>query len=251
LTVPGLRRAAVVIPSRYGSTRFPGKPLASIAGKPMIWYVWDAARRAKLASRVVVATDDVRIADAVRAFGGEVAMTSPDCASGTDRVAEVARTLDAEILLNLQGDEPLMAPSVIDEVLAPLVADPAVAMTTAALPMSDMARFSDPMVVKVVVDDLGDALYFSRAPIPHDRDGGRPVQWRKHLGIYGYRKDFLLALAAMPPSSLEATEMLEQLRVLQAGHKIRVVDVALDSVGVDTPEDLKNVEERLCARNAR
>ncbi|HEY5997415.1 MAG TPA: 3-deoxy-manno-octulosonate cytidylyltransferase [Candidatus Deferrimicrobiaceae bacterium] len=250
MTVPGIPRAAVVIPSRYGSTRFPGKPLALIAGKPMIRHVHDAARGAKLASRVVVATDDARIADAVRAFGGEVAMTSPECASGTDRVAEVARTLEEDVYLNLQGDEPLMNPAVIDAVIAPLFADRSVVMTTAALPMDDMARFSDPMVVKVVVDDRGDALYFSRAPIPHDREG-RPVRWRKHLGIYGYRKDFLLRLASMPPSSLEATEMLEQLRVLQAGYKIRVVDVALDSVGVDTPEDLKNVEDRLCARDAR
>ncbi len=221
-----------------------------LCGKPMIWHVWDAARRAKLASRVVVATDDSRIADAVRAFGGEVAMTSPDCASGTDRVAEVARSLDEELFLNLQGDEPLMNPAVVDAVIAPLLADPAVMMTTAALPMDDMARFADPMVVKLVTDDRGDALYFSRAPIPHDREG-RPVRWRKHLGIYGYRKGFLLEMAATAPSSLETTEMLEQLRVLQAGYKIRVVDVAFDSAGVDTPEDLKNVEERLCARNAR
>jgi 3-deoxy-manno-octulosonate cytidylyltransferase (CMP-KDO synthetase) len=245
-----LAKAAVVIPSRYGSTRFPGKPLAMIAGRPMIQHVYEAARGAKLASRVVVATDDARIADAVRAFGGEVAMTSPECASGTDRVAEVARTLGEEVYLNLQGDEPLMNPAVIDAVIAPMFADSGVVMTTAALPMDDMARFADPMVVKVVADDRGDALYFSRAPIPHDREG-RPVRWRKHLGIYGYRKDFLLRLASMPPSSLEATEMLEQLRVLQAGYKIRVVDVAFDSVGVDTPEDLKNVEERLCARDAR
>jgi 3-deoxy-manno-octulosonate cytidylyltransferase (CMP-KDO synthetase) len=243
-------RAAVVIPSRYGSTRFPGKPLAEIAGKPMIRWVWEAARRARLASRVVVATDDARIADAVRAFGGEVAMTSEACASGTDRVAEVAATLEEEVFLNLQGDEPLMSPAVVDAVIAPLLSDRAVEMTTAALPMDDMERFSDPMVVKVVADDRGDALYFSRAPIPHDREG-RPVRWRKHLGIYGYRKDFLLRLASMPPSSLEAVEMLEQLRVLQAGYRIRVVDVALDSVGVDTPEDLKKVEERLCARVAR
>jgi 3-deoxy-manno-octulosonate cytidylyltransferase (CMP-KDO synthetase) len=221
-----------------------------LGGKPMVWHVWDAARRAKLASRVVVATDDARIADAVRGFGGEAVMTSPDCASGTDRVAEVARTLPEEVYLNLQGDEPLMEPAVVDAVIAPLLCDASVPMSTAALPMDDPGRFLDPMVVKVVVDDRGDALYFSRAPIPHDREG-RPVRWRKHLGIYGYRKDFLLSLAAMPPSSLESVEMLEQLRVLQAGYRIRVVDVALDSLGVDTPEDLKLAEERICARNAR
>jgi 3-deoxy-manno-octulosonate cytidylyltransferase (CMP-KDO synthetase) len=250
LNLSEIPRAAVVIPARYASTRFPGKPLAVLGGKPMIRHVWEAACGSKLASRVVVATDDDRIAEAVRAFGGEVAMTSEGCASGTDRVAEVARALDEDIFLNLQGDEPLMDPSTIDAVLAPLFADPHATMTTAALPTDDMSRFADPMVVKVVVDDRGDALYFSRAPIPHDR-AGNPIRWRKHLGIYGYRKDFLLALAAAPPSSLESIEMLEQLRVLQAGYRIRVVDVAFDSAGVDTPEDLKIVEERLCARNAR
>jgi len=243
-------RVAVVIPSRYGATRLPGKPLAEIDGRPMIWYVWDKAMRAKVPSRVVVATDDERIASVVRGFGGEAVMTSPDCASGTDRVAEAARGMDEGIFINLQGDEPLMDPSVIDAVAMPLVTDPDVLMSTAALPGDDPSEYARPSVVKVVVDAKGDALYFSRAPIPHYRDEGKGP-YRKHLGIYGYRREFLFRVAALAPSPLEEAERLEQLRVLQAGHRIRVVDVGHDSVGVDTPEDLKAVEERLCGPKRR
>jgi len=243
-------RVAVVIPARYGATRLPGKPLAEIDGRPMIWYVWEKARRAKVPSRVVVATDDERIAAAVRGFGGEAVMTSPSCASGTDRVAEAAHGMDEEVLINLQGDEPLMHPSVIDAVAAPLVSEPDVLMSTAALPQDDPAEFARPSVVKVVVDGRGDALYFSRAPIPHYRDTGTG-RYRKHLGIYGYRREFLFRVAALPPSPLEEAERLEQLRVLENGHRIRVVDVAHDSVGVDTAEDLKAVEGRICGPKGR
>ena len=241
---------AVVIPARYASTRLPGKPLAQIDGRPMIWYVWEKARESRLATRVVVATDDLRIVEVVQGFGGEARMTSPRCASGTDRVAEVARDLDEEVVVNLQGDEPTMHPSVIDAVAAPLLSDPAVSMTTAALPREDPEEFLSASVVKVVTDDRGDALYFSRSPIPHYRDAGTG-RYRKHLGIYGYRKDFLFKVAALPPAALEEAERLEQLRVLSNGYKIRVVDVEFDSVGVDTPEDLIAVEERLCGRNER
>ena len=241
---------AVVIPARYGATRLPGKPLAEIDGRPLIWYVWDSARRAKLPSRVVIATDDERIASAVRRFGGEAVLTSPGCASGTDRVAEAARGIGEGILINLQGDEPLMHPSVIDAVAAPLVTDPDVLMSTAALAREDPGEYARPSVVKVVVDARGDALYFSRAPIPHFREAGCGP-YRKHLGIYGYRRDFLFRVSAIPPSPLEQAERLEQLRVLQAGYRIRVVDVGHDSVGVDTPEDLKAVEEMLCGPKRR
>jgi 3-deoxy-manno-octulosonate cytidylyltransferase (CMP-KDO synthetase) len=241
---------AVVIPARYASTRLPGKPLAQIDGHPMIWYVWEKARKSRLASRVVVATDDLRIAEAVRGFGGESRMTSPDCASGTDRVAETARGLTEEIIVNLQGDEPMMHPSVIDAVAAPLLSDPSVSMTTAALLREDPEEFRRDSVVKVVVDARGDALYFSRSPIPHYRDAGHG-RFRKHLGIYGYRKEFLFRVAALPPASLEEAERLEQLRVLQNGYRIRVVDVEHDSSGVDTPEDLSAVKEKLCGRNGR
>ena len=216
----------------------------------MIWYVWEKARESRLATRVVVATDDERIAAAVREFGGDARMTSPACASGTDRVAEAARGLSEEIIVNLQGDEPMMHPSVIDAVVVPLLADPSVCMTTAALSRNDPEEFLRSSVVKVVTDARGDALYFSRSPIPHYRDrcAGR---YRKHLGIYGYRKEFLFTVAALPPSPLEEAERLEQLRVLESGYRIRVVDVEHDSVGVDTSEDLKAVEERLCGRNGR
>jgi len=241
---------AVVIPARYASTRLPGKPLVKIDGRPMIWYVWENARKSLLASRIVVATDDLRIVEAVRGFGGEATMTSPDCASGTDRVAETARSLAEEVIVNLQGDEPMMHPSVIDAVAAPLLSDPAVSMTTAALPREDPGEFLSPSVVKVVTDVRGDALYFSRSPIPHYRDAGTG-RYRKHLGIYGYRKDFLFTVAALPPAALEEAERLEQLRVLQNGYRIRVVDVEFDSIGVDTPEDLSAVRERLCGRNGR
>jgi 3-deoxy-manno-octulosonate cytidylyltransferase (CMP-KDO synthetase) len=190
---------------------------------------------------MVVATDDERIASAVRGFGGEAQMTSPDCASGTDRVAEAARGLSEEIILNLQGDEPMMDPSVIDAVAGPLLADPTVMMATAAIVQENPEEFVRPSVVN---------LYFSRAPIPHFRDTGCG-RYRKHLGIYGYRRDFLLRLSALPPSPLEEAECLEQLRVLQSGGKIRVVDVTFDSVGVDTPEDLQAVETRICARKER
>ncbi|MCL1926155.1 MAG: 3-deoxy-manno-octulosonate cytidylyltransferase [Syntrophorhabdaceae bacterium] len=243
-------RVAVVIPSRYGAARLPGKPLAEIDGKPMIWHVWDKAMKAKIPAKVVVATDDERIASAVRGFGGIAVMTSPDCVSGTDRVAEAARGMDEEILINLQGDEPLMDPSVIDAVAAPLLSDPDVLMSTAALPGDDPAEFMRPSVVKVVTDDKGDALYFSRAPIPHYRDE-EAGPYRKHLGIYGYRRDFLFRVARLSSSPLEKAERLEQLRVLQAGYRIRVVDVAHDSVGVDTPEDLKAVKEKLCVPKTR
>jgi 3-deoxy-manno-octulosonate cytidylyltransferase (CMP-KDO synthetase) len=216
----------------------------------MIWYVWENARKSRLASRVVVATDDERIVEAVRGFGGEARMTSPSCVSGTDRVAETARGLAEEVIVNLQGDEPMMHPSVIDAVAAPLLHDAAVSMTTAALVREDPEEFLSPSVVKVVTDHRGDALYFSRSPIPHYRDAGTGT-YRKHLGIYGYRKGFLFTVAALPPATLEEAERLEQLRVLQNGYKIRVVDVEFDSVGVDTPEDLRAVKERICGRNGR
>jgi 3-deoxy-D-manno-octulosonate cytidylyltransferase len=241
---------AVVVPARYGATRLPGKPLAQIDGRPMIWYVWERAKRSRSASRVVVATDDDRILAAVRGFGGEAVMTSPDCASGTDRVAEAARSLEEDIVINLQGDEPMMHPSVIDAVAESLLADPAVSMATAAFPLDDPGAFVHPSVVKVVVDARGDALYFSRSPIPHYRDAA-PGRYRKHLGIYGYRRDFLFRIAALRPTSLEEAEKLEQLRVLQNGFKIRVVDVAYDSTGVDTADDLRVIEERICGIEKR
>jgi 3-deoxy-manno-octulosonate cytidylyltransferase (CMP-KDO synthetase) len=246
----------VVIPARYASTRFPGKPLASILGKPMIQRVYERAAQASCADRVVVATDDERIARVVAGFGGEVQMTRSDHATGTDRLAEVAGRLDAELLINVQGDEPLIDPRMIEAAAAPLMADAAIPMGTLRTALKTWEEYRDPNVVKVVCDARGFALYFSRAPIPYPRDlpqgsaqlspGGLGLS--RHVGLYVYRRDFLLRFASLPPSSLEQLEKLEQLRALENGHAIRVVTTELTSLGVDTPEDLPRVEDFLRAR---
>ena len=245
-----------VIPSRYGSTRFPGKSLALIRNKPMVQWVYERAKRSALLDRVIVATDDHRILKAVAAFGGEAMMTSPGHATGTDRIAEVARSLDCDIVVNVQGDEPLIDPGMIDAAVRPLAEDPSIPMGTLAKLITDPAEARDPNVVKVVMDGKGSALYFSRAPIPWDRDGwagktaladlgagGSPRY--KHIGLYVYRRDFLLAYAAMPQTPLEVTEKLEQLRALEQGHRIRVVVTERESFGVDIPDDLSKILQRM------
>jgi len=231
-----------VIPARYASVRFPGKPLAPLAGRPMVLHVVDAARAARRVDRVIVATDDPRIADCVRDAGAEVAMTSPAAASGTDRVAEVARTRTADAWVNLQGDEPLMASENVDRAVETLLAAPDRAIATLAVPLAAAAA-PDPNVVKVAVARDGRALYFSRAPIPHPRNGA-PV-YRKHLGIYAFRTAALEQLAALPPSPLERAASLEQLGWLEGGYSIWVGEGVADSIGVDTPEDLAEAERRL------
>jgi 3-deoxy-manno-octulosonate cytidylyltransferase (CMP-KDO synthetase) len=235
-----------VIPARYGAQRFPGKPLALIAGKPLIQRVYEQARKAKSLDAVVVATDDERIAEAVRGFAGAVAMTSPDCPSGTDRAAEVARQFDCEFIVNIQGDEPLMQPEMIDQLVGGIEGDPYCSMATLARRIESPELLANPNVVKVVFATTGNALYFSRHPIPFMRDtaGTKPEHF-KHLGIYAYRRNFLLKFVTMPPSSLEKTEKLEQLRALENGFAIKVLVTPHDSVGVDTPEDVKLVEEIL------
>ena len=233
-----------IIPARYASTRFPGKPLALIAGRPMIQHVYERACRASRLEEVLVATDDPRIFDAVRAFGGEAVMTSPDHPTGTDRLAEVARRLtSAEIIVNIQGDEPLISPEAIDAAIVPMQQDPALPMTSLMAPLPDFTRAWDSNIVKVVTDLQGYALYFSRAPIPSPRDGVTGAgPWKKHIGLYAYRRDFLLAFTALPPSPLEGIEKLEQLRALEHGYRIKMVERAEDaSIGVDTPEDLERV----------
>jgi 3-deoxy-manno-octulosonate cytidylyltransferase (CMP-KDO synthetase) len=252
--------ALAVIPARWASTRFPGKILADLAGHPLIEYVYRRTLRAKRVSRVLVATDDERILKAVRDFGGEAVMTREDHPSGTDRVAEVSFLHpEAEIILNVQGDEPLIHPGDIDAAAAPLLEDRPVDMTTVAVPIQRPEDFLDPNVVKVVVDGRGDALYFSRAPVPLVRDlmgsgqaasdrlgeGWSGIQPRplKHLGLYAYRREYLLRLATIPPSPLEEAEKLEQLRVLEDGARIRVVQIEHDSIGVDVPEDLARLNE--------
>ncbi|WP_227657639.1 3-deoxy-manno-octulosonate cytidylyltransferase [Candidatus Magnetaquicoccus inordinatus] len=238
---------AVIIPARYASSRLPGKPLLDLAGKPMIQHVYERAMQAQVA-HVVVATDDERIVSAVQAFGGQVVMTSPSHPSGTDRVAEAARSLQADIIVNVQGDEPLLDPQVINQVAAPLVADATLVMATAAHPLHEQATARDPNVVKVVCNRQGNALYFSRAPIPYDRDPApKTAPLLRHLGLYAYRADFLQKLATLPPTPLEQRERLEQLRVLEEGYLIRVVITEQAAIGVDTPADAEQVR-RLLAR---
>ena len=229
-----------VIPARWESTRFPGKPLADLAGKPLVWYVCERAREARLVNRVAVATDDERIAAAVREFGGEAVMTSTDHASGTDRVAEAVRTLGGDIVVNLQGDEPLIPPVVIDAVVERIARDDSIVCATAAAPVADEAEYADPSAVKVVLDCDGRALYVSRAPIPHDRDvgfGGALV----HTGIYAFRRDFLDVFTGLEPTPLEEREKLEQLRMIEHGYRIGVVVSDYRATGVDTPADLDRV----------
>ncbi|MBX9670665.1 MAG: 3-deoxy-manno-octulosonate cytidylyltransferase [Candidatus Obscuribacterales bacterium] len=239
---------AIIIPARYASTRFPGKPLISIAGKTMIQRVWEQAKQSKLAKHVIVATDDQRIADAVRAFGGEVRMTSDKHESGTDRLAEVANSLrEVGIIVNVQGDEPLISPLVIDAAIKPLIADRSVEMSTVAYPVKDDEKWQSPQLVKVVTDRQGFALYFSRHPIPFLRDPGEGARAPRlgHAGLYVYRKECLAKLAGLAPTPLEQTEKLEQLRALENGIKIKVVVHEHNSPGVDVPEDIAKVEALL------
>ena len=227
-----------VIPARWGSTRFPGKPLHLIAGKPLVQHVWDRCRECRQLARLTVATDDERIAAAVEGFGGHVTMTRPDHPSGTDRAAEVAAAFpEMTRILNIQGDEPLIDPALIDALAAALLADPGLPMITAANPLAaDDPVLADPNVVKVVIDRDGHALYFSRSQIPHPRNVPEGLVCYRHKGIYGFRRDFLFDFVAWPPSLLERTEGLEQLRALENGVRIRVVLTDDASPGVDTPE---------------
>ena len=231
-----------IIPARYASIRFPGKPLALLAGRPMILHVLDAARAAARLDAVVVATDDARIAEVVRSAGGEAVETSPFAASGTDRLAEAARRISADAYVNVQGDEPLMSPENVDRVVATLLAGSDRPLATLAIPMP-ASDANDPNVVKVAVARDGRALYFSRAAIPYFRQGA--PAYRKHLGLYAYRAATLAAVAQLPPSPLETAESLEQLRWLEAGYSLWVGEAATDSIGVDTPEDLARVESLL------
>jgi 3-deoxy-manno-octulosonate cytidylyltransferase (CMP-KDO synthetase) len=234
-------RLAIVIPARFSSSRLPGKPLLRETGKYLIQHVYERAAQATCAADVIVATDDERIFDAVCEFGGRAVMTRADHASGTDRVAEVAAHLTADAVINVQGDEPQIEPAAID-LLAELIADPSSDMATLAVPIADVQTYRSPNVVKVVCDDRGRALYFSRSPIPMVRDGepdfaARPARFLQHLGIYAYRRDFLLRIAAALPHPLEQSEKLEQLRVLGTGGTIRVGIIPLAHRGVDTPAD--------------
>ncbi len=245
---------SVIIPARFGSSRFPGKPLADIAGKPMIQHVYERACLSA-ATRVLVATDDARIADVATAFGAEVCMTSPDHPSGTDRLQEVVARLGLapdEIVVNVQGDEPLIPPAIINQVAANLAVHPQAGIATLSEPIDDITSLLNPNVVKVVTDRFGMALYFSRAAIAWPRDafalaGGRDVMpagfdWQRHIGIYGYRVQLLNDFVQWPPAAIETTECLEQLRALWNGARIHVEQaLELPPPGVDTPEDLERL----------
>jgi len=254
-------RAVAVIPARFASTRLPGKPLADIAGRPMIEHVYRRAADTRGIDAVVVATDDERIAAAVQKFGGIARLTQATHRTGTDRIAEVARDLSCDILVNVQGDLPLIEPGMISEVLEPLISDATVTMSTLRQATSDPSEISSPHVVKVVVDHRNDALYFSRSPIPFRRDegladrlrqssGGQEAEQQvyKHIGLYGFRRDFLLAFTALPQTPLEQAESLEQLRALEHGFRIRAVATKYESIEVDTPEDLERVRQLLATR---
>ncbi len=235
-----------IIPSRYESTRFAGKPLADLCGKPMIQHVYERVMQAKPVSQAAVATDDERILAVVRQCGGRAIMTSSRHRSGTDRVAEAVAHLglqDSDIVVNIQGDQPLFESSQIDEVAAPLLADPALPMSTLIYKIVREEEIYHPNAVKVVFDQDFFALYFSRATIPHVRDRGQRPDYYKHHGIYAYRKDFLDIFTALPEGKLEKLEALEQLRALEHGYRIKVVVTAHDSVEVDTPEELQRVRE--------
>jgi 3-deoxy-manno-octulosonate cytidylyltransferase (CMP-KDO synthetase) len=238
-----------VVPARYGSTRFPGKPLAPIAGRPMIQHVVERVRQAKLVSRTIVATDDARIKSAVEAFGGEAILTRADHANGTNRVAEVAAHVIAQIYVNVQGDEPLIDPGTVDAVIAAMLEDESVQIATPCVAIEEPKDIMDPNVVKVVRDFDGNGVYFSRAPIPWVRDtnAGVKAQHWKHLGLYGYRREALLEYQTLPPGDLERIEQLEQLRWLENGFRIRVAETDYDAVSVDVPSDIERVEKLLRA----
>lgn len=237
-------RVIVVIPSRYASTRLPGKPLVPLAGKPMVQHVYERAKQAQTVHRVIVATDDQRIVDAVKAFGGEARMTRADHRTGTERIAEVAVHEPGEVFVNVQGDEPLIDPAAIDTAVGALLEEPQAQIATVATPIRHAGDIMDPNVVKTVLDFDGNALYFSRAPIPWIRDTQQKlhVKYWKHLGLYVFQREALLEYSTLPQGELEKIEQLEQLRWLENGWKIRVAEVVHDAVSVDIPEDVGRVE---------
>ena len=247
-------KVLAVIPARWASTRFPGKPTADILGKPMVQWVFEQVQKSNLVNDVVVATDDKRIYDVVSDFGGNAVMTLPSHQSGTDRVAEVAKKIDCDIVVNVQGDEPLIPPENIDLVIKPLLTSTELSVSTLMIGILNQNEMFDPNICKVVVDRKGYAMYFTRASVPYNRDSsivdnmginknvGLQILGYKHIGIYAYTKSFLLKFSKLKVSRLECPEKLEQLRILENGYSIMVTETTLNSIGVDLPEDLVNVE---------
>ncbi|MGI8821265.1 MAG: 3-deoxy-manno-octulosonate cytidylyltransferase [Chthoniobacterales bacterium] len=245
-------KALGIIPVRWDSTRFPGKPLHSIAGKPLLRHVWQRCQRARRLDGLIIATDDMRIAEAAFEWGAEVALTSPKHASGSDRIAEVARHApEYTHVINIQGDEPLVDPKLIDRLAHRLARDPSLEMITAAHPFTDAAEIASPHQVKVVLSRAGDALYFSRSGIPFPREKAAPIHYLRHQGIYGYTRPLLLRFVRWKPSPLERTESLEQLRALENGVRIHVLVTNTGSPGVDTPADARALEKLLTPVAAR
>lgn len=240
-------RAIGVIPARWASTRFEGKILAPLKGKPVIQHVWERTRQSRLLEEVLIACDDARILEAAKGFGAKAVRTSGQHVSGTDRIAEAVGNLPVEVVVNIQGDEPLIAPAVIDALTEVLLKDSSMVMATVIKRIYALEELENPNVVKVAIDGNRNALYFSRAAIPYDRQrlGMEKNAYYKHMGIYAYRKDFLLKFSKMPKSALERAEELEQLRALEAGIKIKTIVTDVETVGVDTPEDLARVEKML------
>jgi 3-deoxy-manno-octulosonate cytidylyltransferase (CMP-KDO synthetase) len=237
-------RAVAVIPARWASARFPGKALVEVLGKPLVQHVWERAQELESVDDVVVATDDQRIADAVRAFGGAAVLTSPACPTGTDRVAEAVRDRPVDLVVNLQGDEPTFEVKALDQLVRVMADDPAIEMGTLAHPIRGEAEHRDPNAVKVVLDPSGHALYFSRAPIPYAREDGLAAPLR-HVGIYVFRHAFLQRYARLAPTPLEQTERLEQLRALEHGVRIRVLLTPHGTIGVDVPADVERLAAHL------
>jgi len=256
--MPTNEKVLAVIPARWASTRFPGKPITNILGKPMVQWVCEQANKASLVSDVVVATDDQRICDVVRNFGGNAMMTSPDHQSGTDRAAEVAKNYECDIVVNVQGDEPLIPPENIDIVVKALVGSSELPVSTLMIAIRSRNEMFDPNVCKVVVDSEGHALYFTRAPVPYYRDSysnyvhgdieagaNSEVLGYKHIGVYAYLKGFLLQFSKLKTSRLEKMEKLEQLRILDNGYSIKVIETKQNSIGVDRPEDLDEIKQMM------
>lgn len=239
--------AVGIIPARYGSTRFEGKLLADFCGKPVIQHTWENAKKSSSLDSLIIATDDKRIYNVAKGFGADVVYTSVAHKSGSDRLTEVAASIDAKIIVNIQADEPLLHPTMIDDVAGALLKDRTLVMATLCHKITNAAEVHDPNVVKVVFDRNGLALYFSRSPIPYERMGSddklQVVDYYKHIGIYAYAKDFLFTFKSLPQSRLEKTEKLEQLRVLENGYRIKVIETKFDTIGIDTSEDLEKAVE--------
>ncbi len=239
-----------VIPARFASARFEGKVLAKIYDKPLIQYVYEAASGAKLLDELIIATDDERVVEAVEKFGGKAALTAKEHKSGSDRIREVVGPIDVKVVVNIQGDEPLIHPAMIDDLVRTLLEQPEIDTATIIKKIETESEIADSDVVKVVFDKNGFALYFSRAPIPYKSGHGRVTNYYKHIGLYAYTKDFLLAFTNLDRSTLEEAEKLEQLRVLENGYRIKVIETNRETIGVDTPEDLEKVKEKLGAKDA-